>query len=334
MQGFEENEISIKSQGGTELSKRSIAKLIPPNISNECQIIASRVRDLNPEKIRVYWQHDLAEDPEISHLRNTSSRDRFHKFVFVSNWQLQEYITKLNFPQNGKIAVIENPIEPLEFVPKVVDKINLIYFSTPQRGLEILVPVFEELAKKYPNIHLNVFSSFKIYGWEDADKNFEPLYERIRSHPQMTYHGFADQKTLRAYIQQSHILAYPCIWKETSCRVLIESMSAGLMCVHPNLAALPETSAGLTSIYQFNDNMNEHAYTFMQYLEHAISVVNTNEAQNYLKFVKTYADVRFNINKIGAQWSNMLTQLIDEYPTIESRKLKTDSNNMFVYKTI
>lgn len=331
MQGFEENEISKNSFGGTEISKRSIAENIPEELKSEFQIIASRVRDLNQEKIRVYWQHDLAEDPEVNHLKNESSRNRFHKFVFVSNWQLNEFNVKLGMPFDDKIAVIENPIKTLELIQKPKDKINLIYFSTPQRGLALLVPVFKALAEKHPNIHLNVYSSFKIYGWEDADKNFEPLYQEIREHPQMTYHGFAPQEQLRKAVQESHILAYPCIWRETSCRVLIESMSAGLMCVHPNLAALPDTAAGLTSMYQFRDNINDHANIFYETLDNAINVVNNDDLQNYLRFVKAYADTRFNLEKITNQWKFMMEMMLERYKTVESRAYKNSETFSYEY---
>jgi UDP-glucose:(glucosyl)LPS alpha-1,2-glucosyltransferase len=330
MIGFEENEISAKANGGTEITKRSIAKYVNPELANEFQIIASRVREINSEKIRVYWQHDLPEDPEISHLKDASSRDRFHKFVFVSNWQLNEYNLKLGMPLNENVQVIENPIDPIEEVVKDKSKVNLVYFSTPQRGLELLVPVFTELAKKYDNIHLDVFSSFNIYGWENADQMYEPLFNKIKEHPQMTYHGSVDQETLRNHLKRSHILAYPSVWKETSCRVLIESMSAGLMCVHPNLAALPETSGGLTTMYQFNENVNKHANVFYNYLEHAINNVNKDEAQNYLRFAKAYADAKFNISKISMQWKGMLNDLLERYPSVESRKIP---EQMFTYNT-
>lgn len=330
MSAFEENEISAKSFGGTEITKRSIASLVPEAISNECQIIASRVREIKQDKVRVYWQHDLAEDPEVNHLKDINSRNRFHKFIFSSNWQLNDFVTKLGIPQDNKIQVIETPIVPITFEPKNFDRINLIYFSTPQRGLELLVPVFDALSKKYPNIHLDVFSSFKIYGWEDYDKQFEPLYDVINNHPQMTYHGFAPQETIREYLQKSHILAYPCKWKETSCRVLMESMSAGLLCVHPNLAALPDTGASLTSMYQYFDNAEEHMKIFYSYLEHAINNVAKDELQNYLKFIKMYADGRFNLNKISEMWNAVLSDLIQKYPDAASRKIPSA---MFSYRT-
>jgi glycosyltransferase involved in cell wall biosynthesis len=244
---------------------------------------------------------------------------------------LYDYNVKLGFPLNEKTLVIENPIDPFPKVTKEFDKIRLVYFSTPQRGLELLVPVFETLVKKYGDkIHLDVFSSFEIYGWQNSDKSFEPLFDRIRNHPNMTYHGYTEQSVLRNHLLKAHILAYPSMWLETSCRVLIESMSAGLMCVHPNLAALPDTSAGLTSMYQFNEDVNKHANIFYDYLDHAISVVESDKAQGYLKFVKAYADTRFNVEKISGQWKNLLSNTLLEYPTVQSRKVPS---KLFTYKT-
>lgn len=329
MQGFEENEISSKSNGGTEITKRSVANLIPEELSKEFQIIPSRVREINDEKIRIYWAHDLALDPEVSHLKNINSRNRFHKFVFSSNWQLQDYVTHLGFPRDDKVQVIETPVEPFENHTKDLSgDIRLIYFSTPQRGLALLVPVFEALAEKYNNIHLDVFSSFKIYGWEESDKQFEPLYGVIRKHPKMTYHGYAPQDVLREHLKKAHILAYPSIWTETSCRVLIESMSAGLLCVHPNLGALSDTSGGMTSMYQYCDDPKVHANIFYQYLDHAIQTVTKEQAQNFLKFQKAYADSRFDIEKIASLWQYCMNNLLEKYPTIESRKTKEE---LFVY---
>lgn len=326
----EENEISAKSQGGTEITKRSIGKHIPEELAADFQIIPSRVRDLNEDKIRVYWAHDMAEDPECAHFKQQHSRDRFHKMVFSSNWQMNDWSVKLDIPLTDKIQVIETPIEPLELAPKAKDKVNLIYFSTPHRGLELLVPVVDVLKNKHPNIHLDVFSSFKIYGWDDADSHFEPLYDQIRNHPNMTYHGFAPQETLRAHLQAAHILAYPSVWQETSCRVLMESMSAGLLCVHPNLAALPDTAGGMTFMYQFNQDPKAHAEMFYKYLDRAVEDVNNPDIQNYLRFQKAYADARFNLDKISTQWKSLLVELKEQYPTVESRKLPQE---MFTYKT-
>jgi UDP-glucose:(glucosyl)LPS alpha-1,2-glucosyltransferase len=315
----EENEVSANANGGTEITKRTLAPLIDEKLASQFQIVPSRVRELRDDAIRVYWAHDLPEDPECAWLSSVDSRSRFHSLVFSSNWQLQEFNRSLGVPLNSATHVIETPLTPLELVTKPEDRVDLVYISTPQRGLEILVPVFEELVKTHPEIHLHVYSSFRIYGWDDADKLFEPLYDRIRAHPSMTYHGSVSQDELRSALPRYHVLAYPSIWRETSCRALIESMSAGLMCVHPNFAALPDTSGGLTLQYQYHEDANDHANVFYQALDRAVTDVRNHEVQRYLRFVKAYADTRFNVEKISAQWTSLMTELLMKYPDAASR---------------
>jgi glycosyltransferase involved in cell wall biosynthesis len=325
---FEENEISIKSNGGTEQTKRLVASYMPPGLVDDFQIICSRVRKIEEDKIRVMWLHDLSDDPETNHLKDQASRDRFHKLVFCGNWQFNRYVETLGVPQTDKCITLDTPIIPIEYKEKTKDKIRLIYTSTPQRGLALLVPVFVELAKKYPNIVLDVFSSFDIYGWSEADKPFMQLFETCITHPQINYHGTKPNEVVREYLQNAHIFAYPSIWRECNSRALIEAMSAGCMCVHPNLAGLADTSGGLTAMYQYDEDHNVHANKFYQILDNAIQVVHTENAQNYFRYIKSYADNRFGIEKIASQWQDLLISLKNQYPE-GSRGLP---KKMFHYK--
>ncbi len=319
---FEENEISKNSQGGTESVKRELAQRLPEGLADDFQIICSRVRNIEEDKIRIYWLHDLPEDPETNHLNDINSRSRFHKLVFCGNWQYSRYQLICGMPYENQSIVIDTPIEPLPIREKSFDKIRLVYSSTPQRGLQILVPVFEKLAEKYKNIHLDVFSSFKIYGWEESDRQFEPLYDKIRNHPQMTYHGNQPNTIVKEHLLNAHIHAYPSIWLECNSRSIIEAMSAGLLCVHPNYGGLADTSGGLNYMYQGDSNHSTHANIFYHQLEHAINIVSKEDTQNYLRLVKTYADSRFSWTKITSQWTDVLTELKHNYPTVESRKPK------------
>ena len=333
MSGFEENEISKNANGGTELAKRKLASMIDPSLLEDFQIICSRPRDLQEDKIRVFWCHDLPEDPESTKFRDPNWRSQFHKFVFISNWQYQRYQLVHGLDMDMKSIVFESGIEPAPrdvFDMKEKKPIRLVYTSTPQRGLELLVPVFEKLSEIHDDIHLDVFSSFKIYGWDDADKQFEPLYDRIRNHPKMTYHGFVPNDQVRDHLNKSHIFAYPSLWYETSCRAMLEAMSAGLVCVHPNLAALPETSGGLNLMYHIdlNDKVR-HANIFASHLDVAIRMVRDGQNVPMSAFAKEFVDRRFNINLVKMQWENLLTILKNEYPTVESRKTP---KQQFVYK--
>jgi len=333
MIGFEENEVSKNANGGTEIAKRKLANIIDQDLLKEFQIICSRVRDLDFSKIRVFWAHDMAEDPESKRFQDLNFRNDFHKFVFISNWQMQRYQLYHGLPIDNKSIVIESGIDPapVECLKKPKDKIRLVYTSTPQRGLEILVPVFQKLAEFYDDIHLDVFSSFKIYGWEEADKSFEPLYDIIRNHPQMTYHGFVPNEELKNHLNTAHIFAYPSIWAETSCRAMLEAMSAGLVCVHSNLGALPETSGGLNVMYQCNmENKSDHANMFAGVLRDTIDFVKQNKETDMIKFNKIFVDSRYNIDGIKGKWEHLLGALKEAYPTDESRNKISE---MFLYKT-
>lgn len=332
MSGFEENEISKNAFGGTEIAKRKLASLIDPELLDNFQIICSRPRELDMEKIRVFWCHDLPEDPESKQFQNQEFIDSFHKFVFISNWQLQRYQLIHNITLDDKAVVLETGFEPApkECLIKPKDKIRLVYTSTPQRGLDILVAVFEMLAKNRSDIHLDVFSSFKIYGWDDADIQFEPLYDKIRNHPQMTYHGFVPNDTLREHLNAAHIFAYPSTWIETSCRAMLEAMSAGLVCVHPNFGALPETSGSLNVMYQMHTDKQQHASVFINHLNAAIELVKDDQEKGTIEFNKVFADSRYNIERIKKQWDTVLKKLYETYPTVESR---AKPKKMFIYRT-
>ena len=331
---FEENEISQNSNGGTELMKRKLGNLLDHDLLENFQIISSRVRDLDESKIRVMYFHDLAGDPEVAKFKDKNFRDKFHHFVFISHWQYQQFRDYLGFPISNNCSVIEHGYDPIDVdweKKKNSKTIKFTYTSTPQRGLNILVPVFTAFAENR-DVHLDVFSSYKIYGWDNADKPFEPLFEQIRNHPKMTYHGFVPHKMLQEYLPTAHIHAYPSTWNETSCRAVEEAMGAGLLCVHSSLGALPDTTGHLTHMYESDADENVHAMIFYKELLKAYqNIVNEPNIYEYLKFVKGYTDNRFHINKITMQWDGLLRGLVQNFPTEESKKIK--DNRMIIDTT-
>lgn len=328
--------------GGTELLKFELVrrmKEVDPDLLDNFQIFVSRVHEpINKDKIVLYWLHDLAEDPAAAEELKNGRWKRFDLLIFVSNWQMQQYIALHKLPWE-KCVVIENCINPIEPVTKdYTGKINLIYTPTPHRGLEILVPVFEELQKKYPDkLKLDVFSSFELYGWKERDEMYKGLFERCQNNPDIVYHGSQPNDVVREALKQAHIFAYPSIWPETSCLCLIEAMSAQLVCVHPNYAALPDTSGGLTSTYQWREDRNDHADTFYTVLDNAINFIsdpnNLVMLQPTTMFTKMYADTRFAWSQRERQWASLLTSLVmgKEF-IIQARSPATDSS-MFSIRT-
>ena len=222
--------------------------------------------------------------------------------------------------------MLQNAIVPIEPHEKPTDKISLAYWSTPHRGLNLVVPVFEKLCEKYDNLELNVYSSFNLYGWPESDAQFEPLFEQCRNHPKINYHGTLPNEQLREELKKNHILAYPSTWVETSCLVLMEAMSAGMLCVHPNLGALYETGANWTHMYQFIEDQQEHAAYFYKHLDALIPMLNDDSIQSRIASQKAYADVFYNWNIRHQQWQAFLESIVHEPREIPQ------SGGMFQYK--
>jgi len=337
---IQKNDANAKAMGGTEITTRQIYDgAIPRELLEQFQIIPSRLNmaELDLKKIRVLHLHDLPEDPMYAELKDPNVRSKFHKFVFSSQWQYDRFQLVQGFGLDEKCVVIEPGIEKAD-VPwgdklnRAHDRVEFAYTSTPQRGLQLLVSAFSKLAEEDPRVHLHVHSSFAIYGWSDADKQFEPLYEQIRKHPQMTYHGFTPHDELTAALLGYHVHAYPCTWLETSCRAITEAMSAGVACVHPNIGALPHTGGGLNFMYQAVADVGPAVgmhYTALKSMTAKWRDYG-DELTEYLQFVKCYADQRFSIPKVQSQWRDTLSDLSMKYPTPESRGFALP---MFTYRS-
>lgn len=329
---WERNEQNMNSNGGSERMMEGMLSRLDPKYLDKFQFIPSRVRQLYDDRIRVYWLHDLPLDSETKHLQDSNSRNRFHKIVYCGQWQMNAYHMLLGMPQTNQFCVIDTATTPFPAINKSDPKeeLRLIYTSTPQRGLELLIPVFEELCKKYDNIVLDVFSSYKIYGWADGDEKFKDLFNRCKKHPKINYHGFASNDVVREYVAKAHIFAYPSIWMECNSQSLVEAMSAGCVCVHPNFAGLVDTSGGITLQYQWDQDKNVHANMFYAVLDDTIQKLRAADMMPYLQFQKTYADFRFNWDRVSNQWNALCESLVQEY---DGKDLSVPSAK-FTYRTM
>jgi UDP-glucose:(glucosyl)LPS alpha-1,2-glucosyltransferase len=300
----------VGAKGGTEMIKEALIKRLDPDLASQFNIIHSRVREIDPNKKNILVLHDLFGDPEAQHLKDPESRRRFSKLVFVSNWQFQQYNLALGVPYRDSI-VLKNAIEPINDVEKSTDgPIRLIYHTTPHRGLELLVPAYEVLYKKYGDkIVLDVYSSFNIYGWPQRDEQYKSVFDKCREHPGINYHGAVSNEEVREALKKAHIFAYPSIWQETSCIAAIEAMSAQCAVICPNLAALPETTANFGLMYQYDEDPNVHVRRFLNLLDSVIDDYWNERHLAKLEFQKLYVDNFYSWDGRINEWDTLLRSL-------------------------
>jgi UDP-glucose:(glucosyl)LPS alpha-1,2-glucosyltransferase len=307
-----ESEQSRNAMGGTEMMRSRLLKNVKPELLEGVSIHFSRPRNVYSENKNILYLHDLAEDPENRILLNGGWKS-FDHFVFVTNWQRDQYIPIYGIPYS-KCTVIENAVEVEHKIRrKPTDKIRLIYHTTPHRGLALLSAVFSTLSKIHPEAHLDVFSSFEAYGWGERDKPFQPLFETLKTQPNVTYHGYQSNKTVLEYLEQSHMFVYPCIWKETSCIAMIEAIRSGCLVVHPNYGALTETSCGATMSYDYSENLQENASRCYSLTKQILDYENSNKGWiNNLTNGIEYSLPKNNIGTFTNKWNFLLEQIKNE----------------------
>lgn len=308
--------VNQNAYSGTELMMRGLESRLNPELSSHFSIGRAIMLFKDDQRTRIYWTHNLPGQMGIKEVSeklalNNENRWKFNdKIVFVSEWQKQEYIKHYNFDEEEqkRLKVLPNAIIPIPEHEKPTGKLKLIYMSVPERGLDILYEVFNELSEKY-DIELEVFSSYKIYGIPQVDIVHRNLLDKVKSHPKIIYHGTVSNEEIHKALERAHIFAYPSTFLETSCVALIEAMSAGCLCVHSNIAGLPETSAGFTNMYNFERIPYNHIQVFKAELEKAIIQYQNGEI-SHLKDQKEYTDKKYSWDVRINEWNEYLTSLL------------------------
>ena len=315
--------ISDKAIGGTELMRKWLFEEMEkrePGLHEKFQFISTRVRNLE-QKQRILWVHDLANDPEVQHLKEKENWSKYERIVFVSHWQQYQFSAYLGLPYDQGI-VIQNAIHPIPIheKPKEDDKINVCYFSTPHRGLEILLNSWDFMRNTLgtgKNAELNIYSSFEIYDRKHMDEQFRHIYKRAREMDGVNYYGTITNDEVREMLKTQHIMAYPSIYEETSCLTMIEACSAGCLCVVPNLGALPETGANFPWMYGWEPDPTRHAQVHGHILSRAIEHFWDEDVQNLLKIQQNYFDMFYNWSLRSGQWQQFLHAIEQEIPVEE-----------------
>jgi len=306
-----ETNLSKNSKGGTEMMRGRLLNYVNKDLLDKVAIHFSRPRELYKDVPNILYCHDLVGDPENKILKD-GGWEKFDHIVFVSHWQRDQYIMVFGIPYS-KCSVIPNAIElEYSFVEKQTDKIRFIYHTTPHRGLQLVYPIFEALAREFDNIHLDVFSSFKIYGWEQRDEKYKDLFDKIKSHPNMTYHGSKSNEVVLKALKESHVFLFPSIWMETSCIAMLEAIRSGCIVIHPSYGALPETANGTTVMYDYNEDYQMHAAISYDIARNIL----LNQKQNKNLFNQITANSAFelpynSISNFTSSWDSVLKRVLN-----------------------
>jgi len=299
-----------ESFGGSENQLRLLLKYLPDECFKNINLILNNANHdlIEKDRINILWMHHFVNQKEAQNLGSKDFVDKLDWIVFNSNWNFEKYVYQFKIPES-KSLVIRNAIEKIDFQEKPKDKINLIYHTTPWRGLVHLLKVFKSL--NLENVELNICSSTKIYGKKFDDKlgkTYENIFNECQNTKNVNYFGFVENKKIIELLKKMHIFAHPSIWPETSCIAAIESMAAGCEVVTTNLGALYETCAPFGTFVNFDRNFDNLEKRYSKILSSSIKNYWSDENQNKLKLQRETINATYSWVVRSVEWKNFFNE--------------------------
>ena len=294
------------SFGGSESQLRLLLKYLPDESFKDINLILNNADPslLEKNKINILWMHHFVNQKEAKNLGSKDYLNKLDWIIYNSNWNLEQHLKYFQIPKS-KTIVIKNAIEKIDFEKKPTDKINLIYHTTPWRGLKILLKVFKSL--NLEKVELNICSSTIIYGKKFDSilgKTYEGLFDECKNTKNVNYFGFLENEKIIEKLKKMHIFAHPSIWPETSCIAAIESMAAGCEVVTTKLGALNETCSPFGKIINFEKRPEDLEIKYREALLGSIKNFWSEETQKKLKLQRETINNTYSWDVRSVEWKN------------------------------
>lgn len=167
----------------------------------------------------------------------------FDGVLWISRWQRAQWYSVNPFFVHFR-PIFGNGL-PLEQFPEIVERDNpysCIYGSNYARGLEILLDIWPEVRKEYPEATLDVY-----YGWEHWGLLSQEQEQKMRSQVAdlasfgVAEHGLVSHEKLTDAYAKASFWTYPCICPEVFCITALRAQSAGAIPVIIQGTGLKET---------------------------------------------------------------------------------------------
>ena len=298
--------------GGSENQLRLLLKHLPDESFKDINLILNNTNQelLEKNKINILWIQHFVNQDEVKNIGNKEYVNKLDYIVFNSHWNFEKYQYQFKIPENKSI-VIRNAIENIDNLDeKPKDKINLIYHTTPWRGLALLLKIFKNL--NLDKVELNVCSSTKIYGKKFDNllgRKYENIFEECKNLKNVNYLGFVDNNKIIELLKKTHIYSLPSIWPETSCISAIEAMAAGCEIVTTNLGALYETCSPFGSFVSFDHNLDNLEKKYNKLLYSSIKNFWSSKNQEKLKLQRDTMNMTYSWKVRSIEWKNFFDKV-------------------------
>jgi len=226
------------------------------------RFIPQTIMDFVKEKKVFLISHDAYDQPNVRWMMNANAEQYLDKIICVSEWQKETFIKYLRVDPK-KLTVLGNPIDYSLYCGYTErDPNKLVFTSIPYKGLEILPDLFDEikLRSKNDKLHLDVYSSFDLYGREEENEQFKSIYQRLNNTNNVNIFKPVSMKQLAYVFKTASLNLAPSTYHETFGRVFVEAAAGGCITVCMNNGANKEMIGNSGYVLDYSTIYNKEAF--------------------------------------------------------------------------
>jgi len=306
--------------GGTEIQFDYLRKYATTHLLDLVQITTSvpEKEPLHPLRPNILWIKNSYDQPNVAPwFKDKKNHSKYDWYVFNSHWTYEKFRYFFDVPDT-RCLVIKNGIDYDELKLKTdftyKTPLKLIYFSTPWRGLDVLLDAMQ-LLEKDEDITLDVYSSTIIYGdgfHRENDKNFHKLYDQADLSKNVYNKGYCRHEELVGILKNYHVSVHPSTFEETFCISAMEALAAGCMLITTDLGALPETCAEFPIYMPYSKNKKHLVEQTVDSIKQAKAILGAQNLSQNLKFQQQYYKNYYDWKLLGRFWDRFLTGAIND----------------------
>jgi glycosyltransferase involved in cell wall biosynthesis len=234
------------------------------------------------------WIHDtepLGDEFQTSvNFRAAVVLTESHRQHIIKSFQLNPKLLQV-IPNAIQTIPIERTKKPLQF----------IYSSSPDRGLDYLLPVFSKIAKKYPTAKLLIFVNKGLLS-SQALQYIESDPEHVVLHPRVS------REVLYENYSESDYWLYPTDFVETYCITATEAQYYKCVCICSAVGALVDT-VGTRGVMLKKKVHEDYEQEILQKIDFLEATPNMKEVYRYRGYEWAKDQT---IENIGMRWRKFI----------------------------
>jgi len=242
--------------------------------------------------LKVWWSCDQFTSVDFNEFHK-----QVDKVVLISDFHAKYFKDNYNITDT---QVIDLPVRFEEYFAKHIQKIKgrMMFTSVPDRGLDNLWRMWDNIKKGIPEASLVITSDHRLWGATDTVSNQHRSKWLIKD--DFRFLGAISRENLIKEQLQSELFVYPCNYNELFCIACSEAQMAGAYPITSDIGALHTTNMGTLVPLNANDPRNDALF-----IENVIDAYNNDLIKNRDR-VMGRAKQRFHPKTILNQWDELV----------------------------